>query len=369
MKILDSLTEDEKAMYEDIYKSISSEAEKDLKSLDDQNDDAILSSSQGCSTRGGNSTNLIIRKILPLLTLAIIQGVKLSKSNETKAEIKEEIKTEIKEEIKTEIKDEIVTDIKDVIKNEIKNDINIEISNELREEIKSTTKNEIKDELKAELMQETKAHIANSLTKVSDEMTHKNIKCVTSQDKRESFDRRPNIIFSGFTLETTTERNARDTTDKIVNELNNITGLNFTKEDLSACYRIFPKQGSTPNGPPPILVRFVSYQLRNKVLSHRTDFNKQPGNKFMNEDMTFLQHKLFTYLRTKVEVIIKKTVSYKDGKINFLTVDNAAQKKWSKVDNVLDLAKIDISLQPNLSDTNVLFELGLKDCKVNITLQ
>ena len=368
MKLPDSLTEDEKAMYEDIYKTISSEAEKDLKSLDDQNDDAILSSSQGCSTRGGNSTNLIIRKILPLLTLAIIQGVKLSKSDETKAEIKEEIKTEMKDEIKTEIKDEIVTDIKEDIKNEIKNDIKIEISNELREEIKSTTKNEIKDELKAELMQETKAHIANSLTKVSDEMTHKNIKCVTSQDKRESFDRRPNIIFSGYDLEAN-ERNARDTTDKIVNEINNITGLDVTKEDLSACYRIFPKQGRTPNGPPPILVRFVSYQLRNKVLSHRTDFNKQPGNKFMNEDMTFLQHKLFTYLRNKEDVIIKKTVSYKDGKINFLTVNNATQKQWSKVDNVLDLAKIDISLQPNLTDTNVLFELGLKECKVNITLE
>ena len=157
-------------------------------------------------------------------------------------------------------------------------------------------------------MQETKAHVSNSLAKVSDEMTHKNIKCVTSQDKRESFDRRLNIIFSGFDVETPERRNPSVTTDKIVNELNKIHGLNVRKEDLSACYRIFSKPGSTPNGPPPIVARFVSYQFRNKVLSHRTTFNNQPGNKFMNEDMTFLQHKLFTYLQTKKEVIIRKTL-------------------------------------------------------------
>ena len=96
-------------------------------------------------------------------------------------------------------------------------------------------------------------------------------------------------------------------------------------------------------------------------------YNTSPGTKFIDEDMTFLQQKLFKYLRTREDIIIKKTISYKDGRIIFLIKDNETEKKWSRVDSVLDLATVDPRLEVDINASDVLVTLGMKDCKVNIT--
>ena len=89
----------------------------------------------------------------------------------------------------------------------------------------------------------------------------------------------------------------------------------------------------------------------------------------MNEDMTFLQRKLFSHLRTREDIVIKKTVGYKDGKIIFLLKKNAENKKWSKVNTVLNLEKVDPSLKPDLSKDSVLTAFGLENCIVPIDME
>ena len=85
----------------------------------------------------------------------------------------------------------------------------------------------------------------------------------------------------------------------------------------------------------------------------------------MNEDMTALQRSLFNYLRTKEDIILKKTVGFKDGKIIFLLKRNEnslSRQKWSYAHNILDLAKIDPDLEIDLTNEVMMTSLGLKDC-------
>ena len=345
-------SEADKALYDNLLSKVSAEAEKKCVSVDDCDDEDFSSSSQSGSKELRNTglVNAVVRRILPLLTFAIVEGIKQSK-----VEI-EEIKMQIKNEVKDEIKSEIVPVLKDELKYEVKS--------------------EVTDEIKTEVMTDTKMFVANSLTKVSNQMTLNNVKYITGQDKREAYDRKLNITFSGIPLQQEERRNPDVTTNIVVDELNSITGLTIKKEDISSCYRIFRRpaaNGNTDNNGPPIIVaRFISHQIRNKVLSYRTMFNTSgtpgtPGTKFINEDMTFLQQKLFKYLRTREDIIIKKTISYKDGRIIFLIKDNETEKKWSRVDSVLDLATVDPRFEVDLNASDMLFTLGMKDCKVNIT--
>ena len=332
------LSEADKATYDSLLSKVSAEAEKTFKSLDDC-DDEDFSPSQSKELRSAGLVNAVVRKILPILTFAIVEGIKQTKVDpeEIKMQIKNEIKSETIPMLKTELKSEI--------------------------------KSEITDEIKTEVMRDTKMFVANSLTKVANQMTVNNIKYITGQDKREAYDRKLNITFSGIPVNQDERRNPDVTTNIIVNELNNITGLTISKEEISSCYRIFRKPSSTlneNNGPPIIVARFISHRIRNKVLAHRTVYNT-PGTKFINEDMTFLQQKLFKYLRTREDIIIKKTISYKDGRIIFLIKDNETEKKWSRVDSVLDLATVDPRLEVDINASDVLVTLGMKDCKVNIT--
>ena len=290
------LSEADKATYDSLFSKVSTEAEKTFKSLDDC-DDEDFSPSQSKELRSAGLVNAVVRKILPILTFAIVEGIKQSKVDpeEIKMQIKNEIKSETIPMLKTELKSEI--------------------------------KSEITDEIKTEVMRDTKMFVANSLTKVANQMTLNNIKYITGQDKREAYDRKLNITFSGIPVQQDERRNPDITTNIVANELNNITGLTIRKEDISSYYRIFRKPSTTgskeDNDPPIIVARFITHQIRNKVLSvpHRTMYNTATGTKFIKEDVKFLQQKLFKYLRTREDIIIKKTISYKDGWIIFLTKD------------------------------------------------
>ena len=87
----------------------------------------------------------------------------------------------------------------------------------------------------------------------------------------------------------------------------------------------------------------------------------------MNEDMTPMQRKLFNYLRNKEDIIFKKSVGYKDGKIVFLLVANEFsqdRRKWSRAENILDLANINGDLVPDMNSESILENFGLRDCLV-----
>ena len=100
-------------------------------------------------------------------------------------------------------------------------------------------------------------------------------------------------------------------------------------------------------------------------MSFKRTFNDSGTGRYMNEDMTALQRNLFNHLRNKEDIILKKTVGYKDGKIVFLLKKNEhsiSKFKWSYVHNVLDLAKIDAELEIDCMNVNVMKSLGLEDC-------
>ena len=100
-------------------------------------------------------------------------------------------------------------------------------------------------------------------------------------------------------------------------------------------------------------------------MSFKRTFNDAATGKFMNEDMTALQRSLFHYLRNKEDIVIKKTVGYRDGKITFLLKRNessTATNKWSYAHNILDLVKIDDDLKIDLMNAEAMKSQGLHDC-------
>ena len=117
------------------------------------------------------------------------------------------------------------------------------------------------------------------------------------------------------------------------------------------------------------MIRFVSQQIRDKVLSYSTRYKDSDNGKYMNEDMTGLQRKLFSYLRNREDVVIKKTVSFKDGHIICLLKKNENRNKaWSRISSALDLADLDDNLAVDFSDENTLDSLGLKEALVDINI-
>ena len=87
----------------------------------------------------------------------------------------------------------------------------------------------------------------------------------------------------------------------------------------------------------------------------------------MNEDMTLLQRKLFTYLRSREDIVIKRSVGFRDNNIIFMLKKNEATsnpKIWSKVSSAYDLITID-DMNPNFNDESFLETLGLMDCRID----
>ena len=139
----------------------------------------------------------------------------------------------------------------------------------------------------------------------------------------------------------------------------------ITKEDISTSHRIYRKNTSN-SSPNIILTRFISQQVRDKALSFNRSFKDPSAGKYLNEDMSPLQRSLFAYLRSKDDIVLKKTVGFRDGHIIYLTKANENKPRgWSRINNVLDL---DGELEVDLNDSDVLKDLGLADCAIDLTL-
>lgn len=225
-------------------------------------------------------------------------------------------------------------------------------------------KDSIKDEVIDEVMSETKDFVKESVAKVNLELTKKTVSCEYNIDKQEAHIRRMNLCFSGIIQDVREERNPTVTADKIVTELANI-GCEIKREDFSSCMRIYRKNTNI-QAPNLIVATFISQQVRDRVLSYKSSFNDPDSGKYVNEDMTALQRKLFTYLRSKEDIVIKKTVGFRDGYIIYLLEKNKhATRGWSRAKSALDLTD-DLAIDYN--NNELLNTLGLGNCTININL-
>ena len=265
-----------------------------------------------------------MRDTIPLIAMATMMSVM---HKDSKAELKEEIKSEIMAEIKDDVKSVVATEVKDAII-------------------------------------ETKTKIATTTNNVSDEMSKMQLKYTTEIDKRDAADKKLNIIFSGIPLDPRERTNPGIIANIIVTKLKD-HNCDIKTEDLAFCYRINRKGGNRTDIPI-IFTRCVSHQVKEKIISCRKQFNNMTTNTYMNEDMTTLQHKLFKYLRTREDILLKNSVGYRDGKIIFLLKANETSKKWSRIETVLDIAGVDKRLVPDMENEEVTLSLGLKDCSVNL---
>ena len=316
-------------------------------------------------------------KFIPLLTMMISMTTKESRKDlkeDMKADMREvlgetrsQFKDEIKGELKPEIKEELKPEIKEELKPEIKGELKTEIKDEIVEEVKEI-KVKYEEEIKT-ITQEAKNNINNSIGQKIEEnvtlqkkITEKIVKCKVDVDKREAFERSNNIIFSGLSEDPNEKTNRGTTTQIVIRELEKVR-CNISKDDL-LCQRIFKRGAARNNGPPLIIARFASPIVKNKVMGFKQSFNNVSTGKFMNEDMTALQRSLFHYLRNKEDIVLKKSVGYKDGKVIFLLKRNesATINKWSYAHSILDLAKIDDQLKIDLLNEEAMKNFGFQDC-------
>ena len=225
-------------------------------------------------------------------------------------------------------------------------------------------KDTLKAELRDEIMSETKDYVNQTTAKVNSVLTQKMVRLRCDMDMKESYDRRLNIVLSGVVEEPGENRSPLVTTDLVVKKLADIN-CNIAKEDISTCHRIYRKNTSN-SSPNIIMTRFISQQVRDKALSFNSSFKDPSAGRYLNEDMSPMQRSLFSYLRNKDDLILKKTVGFKDGYIIFLTKANEHKTRgWSRIRNVFDL---DGDLKVDFSDIEVLKDLGLADCAIDLSL-
>ena len=85
--------------------------------------------------------------------------------------------------------------------------------------------------------------------------------------------------------------------------------------------------------------------------------------------MTSLQRSMFSYLRKKDDIVIRKTVGFKDGHIICLLKKNKHKDKgWSKVKDIFDLLELDETFADELSNDDFLRDMHLLECKVDISI-
>ena len=123
-------------------------------------------------------------------------------------------------------------------------------------------------------------------------------------------------------------------------------------------HRIGVKKTSRNAKPRPVIVRFVSYQKRNKFLFEKSKLKKSMhfGNAFIAEDLTPLRSKLLRYVKKECDNDFVLCHSY-NGKIRMkkstqkagLPLDKNGNDqgtgKWLTITSVDDLFKINVDFE------------------------
>ena len=116
-------------------------------------------------------------------------------------------------------------------------------------------------------------------------------------DALEQYGRRSSLRFSGVSEE------FENSTDGVLEVANNIMELDppLHREDISISHRLPKPRGAPAREPRSIIVRFISKEERNRVISNRKELKKHNQENdariYINEDLTAFRSKLFSMVR------------------------------------------------------------------------
>lgn len=98
-------------------------------------------------------------------------------------------------------------------------------------------------------------------------------------DALEQYTRRNSLRIYGLP-----EKEGENTDDLILDFASNELDLNLTLESIDRSHRLGRPNQS--RGPRPIIVKFISYRIRQKIYKKRTSLRRRGNTIFVNEDLT-----------------------------------------------------------------------------------
>ena len=141
------------------------------------------------------------------------------------------------------------------------------------------------------------------LEKKVDKLSYELNQSVLKVDELEQYDRRNSLRLSVNTKEEDVEN-----TDEIVVNVAKKLGVDIECSDISRSHRV-GRPGSKPR---PILVKFVSYRMREKLYSNR---KKMAKNTYISEDLTRYRQGLFYKARHEQKKGVFSHAWTKDGRV------------------------------------------------------
>ena len=168
--------------------------------------------------------------------------------------------------------------------------------------INSTKYDKLKDEY-SKLIEKNKKQDAEiqKLKAESNEMSAQGAKEASKLNALTQYGRCQNLEIVGVPVTSNEDTNA------IVQEIAELLLVTISSKDISTSHRLHTKSKSNP---PPIIVRFVNRDVRNRIYSNRknarnADFTKLSikGEEkiFINENLTYLEKKLFWKSKQKAK--------------------------------------------------------------------
>ena len=130
----------------------------------------------------------------------------------------------------------------------------------------STKYDKLKDEY-SKLIEKNKKQDAEiqKLKAESNEMSAQGAKEAFKLDALEQYGRRQNLEIVGILVTSNEDTNA------IVQEIAELLQVTISSKDISTSYRLYTKSKSNP---PPIIVRFVNRDVRNRIYNNRKNARK-----------------------------------------------------------------------------------------------
>ena len=222
---------------------------------------------------------------------------------------------------------------------------------------------ERQDTKMSELKDELSENMKNEMEKIKNEFNQKLLDSKLRDDALEQYKRRDSIRIYGVPQDEAEKTNSNITMNKVLETMKKIGLENqVKKENISATHRIHRKKSNSL--PDPIIVKFTARQTKDLVVSNSSKLKESTNTnpkQFINEDLTPLRSKLLTFIKTKVPLVLSKSVHTREGRI--LCKKTADQSKWIYIESVRDLHKLSVD---NPTSTTLLKELDLDNCMIEV---
>lgn len=153
----------------------------------------------------------------------------------------------------------------------------------------------------------------------------------TSLDDQEQYSRRECLRFYGVP-----EKESEKTDDVIRDISSSLLEVTLTENDIARSHRITPRGGRREEQPNPIIVRFSTYNVRQRVYEAKTKL--KGSDIFMQEDLTPIRRDLLNRARKMPNV---KRVRTNDGRITAWRSTPDGKEKRIFVRTVDDLALLE----------------------------